>query len=389
MSLVPKSRNVGRAPPGPCSDVGRSRRLPREARLGAPPIPAHSNKVCRARFCRKKNRPGPIPADMPAPYWQNSSPGRARGLSSLSPAYLLLRLQNTLEALRSCHFPPKAPQTDTCSRRYEDSSSDLRDTAVALFESHDTRRETRGEALAGAVSVDICVCGGGGKGEFVFLMMTFIEDVFSPHPIPTCMVPYCTRNTPRPKFNLQPFSQKSRTPPVAKEFQIGVCGVVQADLELFCNCWSAGFLGERLYVWPSSASAILCPPTERQQPHGDDKGVMEIPAGNRIDEARARRDPPRFAFLTAADPFGSTAPLTEPAQASENWVATRRLHDSRLRRAADPLASEAALAGATEASEIWVATQFSTDHWISNTSLWSFRNDRVMLRPRRAGLTGG
>jgi len=141
------------------------------------------------------------------------------------------------------------------------------------------------------------------------------------------------------------------------------------------------------YVWPSSASAILCPPTERQQPHGDDEGVMQVPAGNRIDEARARRDPPWITFLTAADPFGSTGPLTEPAQASENWVATRRLHDSRLRRAADPLASEGALAEATEVSENWVATQFSTDHWISNTSLWSFRNDRVMLRPRRAGLT--
>ena len=47
--------------------------------------------------------------------------------------------------------------------------------------------------------------------------------------------------------SLQSFSQKSRTPTVAKEFQIGLCGVVEADLELFCNCWSAGFSGERLY----------------------------------------------------------------------------------------------------------------------------------------------
>jgi len=46
---------------------------------------------------------------------------------------------------------------------------------------------------------------------------------------------------------VQPFSQKSRTPTVAKEFQIGLCGVVEADLELFCNSWSAGFLGERLW----------------------------------------------------------------------------------------------------------------------------------------------
>jgi len=45
---------------------------------------------------------------------------------------------------------------------------------------------------------------------------------------------------------VQPFSQKSRTSTDAKEFQIGLCGVVEADWELLCNCWSAGFLGERL-----------------------------------------------------------------------------------------------------------------------------------------------
>jgi len=49
-------------------------------------------------------------------------------------------------------------------------------------------------------------------------------------------------------LSVQPFSQKSRTQTVTTEFQIGLCGVVEADLELFCNCWSAGFLGERLYV---------------------------------------------------------------------------------------------------------------------------------------------
>ena len=49
---------------------------------------------------------------------------------------------------------------------------------------------------------------------------------------------------------LQPFSRESRTPTVAKEFQIGLydpADPAEADLELFCNCWSAGFLGERLY----------------------------------------------------------------------------------------------------------------------------------------------
>ena len=46
---------------------------------------------------------------------------------------------------------------------------------------------------------------------------------------------------------VQPFSQKSLTATVPKVFQIGLCGVVEADLELFCNSWSVGFLGERLY----------------------------------------------------------------------------------------------------------------------------------------------
>ena len=45
---------------------------------------------------------------------------------------------------------------------------------------------------------------------------------------------------------IQPFSQKSLTATVPKVFQIGLCGVVEADLELFCNSWSAGFLRERL-----------------------------------------------------------------------------------------------------------------------------------------------
>jgi len=35
---------------------------------------------------------------------------------------------------------------------------------------------------------------------------------------------------------LQPFSQKPRTPTVAKEFQIGLCGVVEADLERENGC---------------------------------------------------------------------------------------------------------------------------------------------------------
>jgi len=44
--------------------------------------------------------------------------------------------------------------------------------------------------------------GGGGRGEYVFLMMTFIEDVFSHHPFPINIAPYCTRNTRRPNLRL-------------------------------------------------------------------------------------------------------------------------------------------------------------------------------------------
>jgi len=47
--------------------------------------------------------------------------------------------------------------------------------------------------------------------------------------------------------SLQPFYKKSRTLSVAEVFQIGHCGVVEANSELFYNSWSAGFLKERLY----------------------------------------------------------------------------------------------------------------------------------------------
>jgi len=42
--------------------------------------------------------------------------------------------------------------------------------------------------------------------------------------------------------------EKTRTRTVAKEFQIGLYDPAEADLELFSNSWSAGFLGERLYL---------------------------------------------------------------------------------------------------------------------------------------------
>mgnify|MGYP000108629555 CR=1 FL=1 len=45
---------------------------------------------------------------------------------------------------------------------------------------------------------------------------------------------------------LQPFSQESRTPTVAKECQIGLYDPSEADLALFWNSSSAGILRERL-----------------------------------------------------------------------------------------------------------------------------------------------
>ena len=46
--------------------------------------------------------------------------------------------------------------------------------------------------------------------------------------------------------SIQPFSQKSHTPTVAKEFQIGHYDPTEADLEHFWNSCGEGFLGERL-----------------------------------------------------------------------------------------------------------------------------------------------
>ena len=50
-------------------------------------------------------------------------------------------------------------------------------------------------------------------------------------------------------FSVQPFSQKSHTPTVPKEFQIDLHDPAEADLEDFWNCCSVGFLGERLNLF--------------------------------------------------------------------------------------------------------------------------------------------
>ena len=71
------------------------------------------------------------------------------------------------------------------------------------------------------------------------------------HPLCVCLniiSPVCLTIQPFPtqvclKENaLQPFSQSSSTPTVPQVFQIGLCGVIEADLDLFGNSWSGGIL---------------------------------------------------------------------------------------------------------------------------------------------------
>ena len=76
---------------------------------------------------------------------------------------------------------------------------------------------------------------------------------YMPYTGPHTFVWHTWKNSER--YQVQPFSQKSRTPTVVKEFQIGLYDPAEADLELFCNSWSAGFLGERLYMSSGTASA--------------------------------------------------------------------------------------------------------------------------------------
>ena len=56
---------------------------------------------------------------------------------------------------------------------------------------------------------------------------------------------------------LQGFSQKSRTPTVAKEFQIGLYDPAEADVEHFWDSCSVGFFGEWLYGLTITRSGML------------------------------------------------------------------------------------------------------------------------------------
>ena len=60
------------------------------------------------------------------------------------------------------------------------------------------------------------------------------------------------------KNALQPFSHSYSTPTVPQVFQIGLCGVIEADLGLSGNSWSGGSLREWRYFstlqFPAAAS---------------------------------------------------------------------------------------------------------------------------------------
>jgi len=95
---------------------------------------------------------------------------------------------------------------------------------------------------------------------------------------------------------IQPFSQKSLTATVPNVFQIGLCGVVEADLELFCNSWSVGFLGERLFCnivtswnmgWRSRSRSSFAALKRRRWAFSVPWSVLPSAAGSPRDRPRA------------------------------------------------------------------------------------------------------
>jgi len=83
---------------------------------------------------------------------------------------------------------------------------------------------------------------------------------------------------------LQPFSQNSHTPTVAKEFQIGHYDPTEADLEHFWNSCGEGFLGERLYIHASPGFRSPPRPTGRSGGCGslDGRNTALCTAGARL-----------------------------------------------------------------------------------------------------------
>ena len=98
--------------------------------------------------------------------------------------------------------------------------------------------------------------------------------------------------------SIQPFFQKLRTSTVAKEFQIGLCEVVEAeknkiqiglrevveaDLKLFCNYWSGESFGERLYVVHDG-----CTPTRKHDSRWLVGALSPLPSSRYASSAKRR-----------------------------------------------------------------------------------------------------
>ena len=108
---------------------------------------------------------------------------------------------------------------------------------------------------------------------------------------------------------LQPFSQKPRTPTFAKEFQIGLYDPAEADLKLFCNIWSAGILGERLYLRSQLPTPLIVERLLHSSPaillrrrlrwcscHSQPKWLMRVFAEPRADRGLVEVLPPLACF---------------------------------------------------------------------------------------------
>ena len=134
--------------------------------------------------------------------------------------------QSRLHLLRRAM--PTATEMGPTSRTVQEQ----RDEGAIRFLSGGARGHT---LLTWAASVPLCACHQ--KSEERLVSEASYLEIESCGPI-----------TQYQDMFIQPFSQKSRTRTVTKEFQIGLYDPAEADLELLGNCWSAGILGERLYV---------------------------------------------------------------------------------------------------------------------------------------------
>jgi len=138
----------------------------------------------------------------------------------------------------------------------------------------------------------------------------------------------------RPSPTIQPFSKKSHTPTVAKEFQIGLYDPTEADLEHFWNCCSEGVLGERLYVVFFCALSVLlsvqkdCAPQDSPpRPISWACLVCSHVHGSRTSKQQATA-PPRYAAASGPVVWSHSTPAhSSPAMPSVT-VAHRHTHGS-------------------------------------------------------------